>query len=175
MKKLVHKLLPIVANTLLIGSVAWAGFAVWQSRQVSLPARAPKAPLALSQGSPAPVIKGINYSSHDHSVVVFVSTTCHYCESSTPFYNKLHVLSRDSSQALSFHAVYWESEDTVRASKAKLNLIADTLSGIQFQEFGVHSTPTALLVDRKGMITKTWVGSSETVERDISSHVSLLQ
>lgn len=169
------KFLHLGTNMLLAASLVWLGINVWQSRTHPPTNRGPKVPFAFTRGTAGPVVKGVDYSLRDRSLVVFVSTTCHYCEASIPFYNKLHALSLDPREKLGFYAVFPEPEGAVRDAKARLGLVANTLSGVRFQDIGVHSTPTSLLIDRRGLIAEAWIGTSETVESDITSHLNGLQ
>jgi hypothetical protein len=69
-----------------------------------------------------------------------------------------------------------QSADQVAAFKARVNLQAKSLPDVDFRRFGVRSTPTALLVDREGIVRKVWVGASRAGESAMlaalqSSHV----
>jgi hypothetical protein len=74
--------------------------------------------------------------------------------------NKLHGLASASNGKWSIAGVFLQSADQVAAFKARVNLQAKSLPDVDFRRFGVRSTPTALLVDREGIVRKVWVGAS---------------
>lgn len=105
--------------------------------------------------------------------MVFLRTTCHYCESSAPFYNRLHRLSLASDYKWKLFIVFSEPQEQVQAFLTRVHLGADPLPIANFDSFGVHATPTALLVDDAGVITRAWIGTSETVQSDILAALGL--
>ena len=158
--------LNLIANVSLIAASGALGTTIWyrlfHDRQA-----AAKGSSAFHPGERAPQLPGVNYSSSERSLVVFLSTTCPYCESSVPFYNKLESASVASNHRWNLYAVFWQPADRVRAFKARVNLAADALSGVDFRNYGVHSTPTLLLVDRIGVIKRVWLGASLSNETEI--------
>lgn len=166
------KVLNLTANICLVGSICALGTAAWY-RFSHRPEPPSRSALPFKSGDHAPKILGVDYASAERHFLVFVSTACHYCASSAPFYNRIHQTALASNEKLKFFAVFWESKDNVQAFKARVNLVAESLPSRDFRDFGVHSTPTAILVDHAGTIERVWYGASETVEGDIASTIGV--
>ena len=159
--------LNVAANAALVVAVGALGTALWYRHAQTLHETHAARPAAnFRPGDRAPVVDGVNYASSPRSVILFLSTTCHFCESAAPFYNRLHSSILASHQKSKLVAVFSESEDQVRTFKTRLNLTADTLAG---RRFAVSGTPTALVVDKSGVITGAWLGTSKAIDSEILS------
>lgn len=102
-------------------------------------------------------LPGVDWSRHERTLVLVISTDCHYCHESLPFYQKLSqetarrgdtqliaVLPQDSATG----EKYLESNDVAVRRVVQANP----------PNLGIGGTPTLLLVDRNGAITDTWFG-----------------
>jgi peroxiredoxin len=168
------KALNLVANACLVLAAGTLGVAVWY-KYLHHPA-VPVSGLPIQLGSNAPLVPSISYASHERSLLVFLSTTCRYCEAGVPFYNKLHGVALASNDKWNVVGVFLQPADQVAAFRARVNLQAKLLPNVDFSRFGVRSTPTVLLVDRQGIVRQVWVGASRANESAIlatleSSHV----
>ena len=67
--------------------------------------------------------------------------------------------------------VFSQTIEQVEAFKARVNLSTRVLAGVEFRNFGVRSTPTALLVGKTGVIDRVWIGTSPAIEADILAAV----
>jgi peroxiredoxin len=124
----------------------------------STPARPARS--AFQSGGKAPIVPGVDYASADRTLVLFLSTHCHFCEESLPFYRDL---STKLSEKKTGHivAVFPQTPAEVRAFKEKQNLEIDSVADAQLGDYGVSGTPTLLLVGRDGKVLKSWVGAQE--------------
>lgn len=100
-------------------------------------------------------LPGIDWSKNSRTVVLALSTTCHFCSESGPFYQKLE---QQKPGTVGLVAVLPQSVEDSRNYLNKLgvktaNLIQSSLSSI-----GVSGTPTLLLVDQNGALIASWVG-----------------
>lgn len=122
-----------------------------------LPQSAPSAP------KPAPEITkgskldgrllGIDWTRSHRTVVLAISTTCHFCIESAPFYHRLGAETDARIVAV--------APQTISEAKEYLNgegVRADEVRQVTLNTFGVRATPTLLLVDEAGMVTNIWVG-----------------
>jgi len=159
--------LNFAANVALASACGFLGLVSWQ--RYTHPPNPPTANLSrpFRAGEKAPAIPDVEYASSERSVVLFLSTTCHYCESSIPFYNKLARLTQESHGKWKVLTLFAESKERVEEFRARLHLTAEALPGTEFRRFGVRSTPTAILVDRNGIIDRAWFGASDAVDADI--------
>lgn len=163
------KVLNMAANVFLVAASGLLGTAAWYRYFHVPPTNASKSAGAVPfrPGDRAPQIRGIDYASAQRSLVIFLSTTCHYCEASAPFYNKLHAVAEGTNGKWKFFTVFSQPGEQVQAFKARLNLAAYVLPGVEFRSFGVHSTPTAILVGKTGVVDRVWLGTSEAIETDV--------
>jgi hypothetical protein len=171
------KALNLAANACLLVAAGTLGVTVWYKyfhhQTVPQPITAS---LLVQAGSIAPPITGISYASHEQSLLLFLSTTCRYCEDSVPFYNKLQGVALRSNDKWNVIGMFSQPGGLVTEFKARVNLEAKVVPGVEFRRFGVKSTPTVLLVDRQGVVKRVWVGASRASESAIlaaldSSHV----
>ena len=160
-----RRLINVVANVCLLVSAGALGTAVWQKYSQAHRLARSQTRLPFQPGDRAPVISGISYREQSSSLVIFLSTMCHYCESSVPFYNRLTGLS--SHRGLRLFAVFAQPEDQVQSFRGRLGLLVDSVPGVNFSRIRVGSTPTVLLIDRIGVIKRTWVGVSTQNEAEI--------
>jgi hypothetical protein len=107
------------------------------------------------------VLPGVDWSAHKATLVVAISSACHYCIASTPFYSELthstHVVpiivvmpqgEQDSQEFLREHAITPHS------------VVSASLASIQ-----VNATPTLLLISASGIVKKAWVGELTNMQR----------
>jgi hypothetical protein len=88
-------------------------------------------------------------------LVIAISTQCHFCRDSEPFYKEL---AEKSASRVKLVAVLpqpqSEAEQYVRQAIAPgIQVVSTSLNSL-----GVMSTPTLLLIDSSGRVQKAWVG-----------------
>jgi peroxiredoxin len=164
--------LNLVANISLVVAAGTLGVAAWYKYHHSPAVSVPGPHIQL--GSSAPVLPGISYASHDGSLLLFLSTTCHYCQDSVPFYNKLHAATSLSKGKWNVIGIFPQAADLVAAFKTRANLQPRLLPDVDFRRFGVRSTPTVMLVDPRGIVSQVWVGASRANESAISAMLESL-
>jgi hypothetical protein len=106
-------------------------------------------------GSAAP-ISGIDYRSHDHTIVLFVRSTCHFCSESMPFYER--VASGRSKSGIQIVAISDEPVATTTNYLAGYGLKVDRVVQQGFGPFAISGTPTVVVVNRAGAIVGRWAG-----------------
>lgn len=113
-------------------------------------------PEPFKAGEPAEALPGVTYrSTRDQStLVMYVSSACHFCAASMPFYEKLHetAVTRGTTRLV---AVSDEPASTLTAYLQQHNVDVD-----EVVSYGGRAkpTPTLVLVDSSGMIRSVWVG-----------------
>lgn len=172
--------LSVIAVALLLGITLvkdhWLG-----DRQTQ---RAPIAPQIPFRGthatptaqSPAPgthvTLSGVDWSAHHNTLVFVLSTTCHFCSKSAPFYQQVL---RTMSLLPDFTVIAVLPQD-VKESKAyldKLGIHIDKVIQSRLDSIGVRGTPTVFWLDNKGVVRKSWVGLlSEFQQSDLLNSVT---
>jgi hypothetical protein len=101
-------------------------------------------------------LAGVDWSKADRTLVLALSTTCHFCSESAPFYKRL--LTDASSHGVRALAVLPQPIDSSRAYLAGLGVPLPNIIQRSLGEIDVAATPTLLIVDARGNIQKAWVG-----------------
>src|SRR4051794_18855526 len=99
-------------------------------------------------------------------LILAMSTTCHFCEESIPFYNKLSDGLRNTSGAPTFVALFRESTEQVSAYTQQHGLTVSTIATVDFRTLHVAGTPTMILIDESGKVVDFWVGKLSTEEEE---------
>ena len=103
-------------------------------------------------------LPGIDWSKSNRTVLLALSTTCHFCTASAPFYQKLE---QQSPNDLRLVAVLPQSVEDGRAYLNKLGVAIQDVVQAPLASVGVSGTPTLLLVDREGSVIESWVGNCQ--------------
>jgi hypothetical protein len=121
------------------------------------PVVAPPGILAPKQGTRID-LPGVDWRRADHTLVMALSTGCHFCSQSSGFYQRL--LPAASASKTAVVAVFPQPTNEARAYWASHDL---PLTGVDFAQapldhVEVSGTPTLILVDRLGVVQRSWVG-----------------
>jgi hypothetical protein len=102
----------------------------------------------------------VGFEKSSLSVVLLLSTQCRYCAQSMPFYKALSDMRRKPESSFQLFTVFPQDRLTVESHLKDFGLSTDAIeTGPKFfQEMGVLTTPTLLLVNSKGVIEKAWAG-----------------
>ena len=101
-------------------------------------------------------VTSIDWSQHDQTLVLALSTQCHFCSQSAEFYRRA-VSAADGKQT---HIIAVLPQATVdsRLYLEQLGVNVTDIRQLPLETVGVKATPTVLLVDNNGVIAKAWVG-----------------
>ena len=116
-------------------------------------------------------IPGLQFPQARGSLVLVLSTTCHFCKDSLPFYKDLASKSLERfnvvavlPQPLAEAQVYLQ-----QAAVPTTHVISTELGGM-----GVAGTPAVLLLDRTGKVSDAWVGKlDEGRQRQVLSRLQI--
>jgi hypothetical protein len=100
-------------------------------------------------------LPGFDWSKSTRTVVLALSTTCHFCSESAPFYQKLQRQKPDDVRVV---AVLPQPIEDSRNYLNKLGVRVTDVVQSSLSSVGVSGTPTLLLVDNEGSVTGSWVG-----------------
>jgi hypothetical protein len=87
--------------------------------------------------------------------VLALSTTCHFCSESAPFYQRLKQQKPDNVYLV---AVLPQPVEDSRNYLNKLGVETNDVVQGSLSSIGVSGTPTLLLVDKTGSVAGLWVG-----------------
>ncbi|MGH9581383.1 MAG: peroxiredoxin family protein [Bryobacteraceae bacterium] len=100
-------------------------------------------------------LPGIDWSRNGHTVLLALSTHCHFCSESAPFFSQL---SGESGKAFKIIAVLPQPLPEARDYLNREGVRVDQVRELSLDQVGVVGTPTMLLVNSGGIVTKAWVG-----------------
>ena len=140
----------IVIIAILLGFVLVKRFILPQSSKPAVEERAQIAPgTKLS-------LPGVDWSKGDKTLLMVLSTNCHFCNESAPFYKRLIEAVKDKNVKLV--AVFPTS---IEESKAHLNELGLTNLEVErspLENIQVRGTPTLILTNEKGEVMDFWIG-----------------
>lgn len=134
----------------------------------------------LHAGEEFPTIKGIDVATSEFTLALVLSAECRYCEESLPFYKRLSrelrerrvsavktvLLTRDPASM---------SSDYVQRNSLSLDAIVN-VSDSDLRRLRIAGTPTLVLVNQSGRITRTWFGRLDRAgERDVEATLGVGQ
>lgn len=111
----------------------------------------------LKQGSHLE-LAGVNWSHANRTLVLALSTRCHYCNESADFYRRLAPAA--AAAGVPVVAIFPQPTDEARAHWASQDL---PLTGVDFVQIPaghlpIPGTPTLIVVDHKGVVLRAWAG-----------------
>jgi len=119
------------------------------------------------------LLKGMN-GNKNQTLVVALSTTCHYCEESIPFYNRLTEIQHETNSPVAIFAVFPNSEIEVREYVRRAGLNISTTAETNFKALNLVGTPTMILLDSSGVVQNFWVGKlSKDQEQEVIAAMGL--
>jgi len=117
-------------------------------------------------------LKEVNWSSHRGTLVLALSTTCHFCEESTPFYRDL--VAKCSKTHVQTVAVFPQPLKQAASYLDKNKVQVDNVVSASLANLQVSGTPTLIFVDSNGKVQDAWVGKlSSDREREVYSRIGI--
>lgn len=103
-------------------------------------------------------VPGIHLPSGEESLVLGISTTCHFCKDSLPFYKELTAQAKGKVNVI---AVLPQPQTEAEAYVKAAGLTGTEVVSADLARIGVIGTPTLLLVDSAGKVKSAWVGKQD--------------
>jgi hypothetical protein len=103
-------------------------------------------------------LPGVDWSAAQHTAVVVLQAGCHFCSESAPFYARLAAAAAARRPAVALVAVMphdpAQGRSYLDAQKVPIPHLVQARPG----SIKVRGTPTILLVDQRGVVTRAWFG-----------------
>ena len=115
-------------------------------------------------------LPGIDWSKGDRTLLLALSTTCHFCSESAPFYQELQ---RQRTNGVRIVAVLPQPVNDGKNYLSKLGVQTDDVIQASLDSVGVSGTPTLILINHDGAVTDSWVGKLS--DDKAAKVISLLQ
>lgn len=157
MKKLRRRVELLSNIAIILGVILLGGIVVKRYAFVEAPMPAsPPSAEAIKEGTRL-AVADIDRGKSEKTLILALSTTCHFCAESTPFYQKL-VGQKESRSDIGFVAVMPQPTDEARHYLSEHGIKIDEVRSASLNSIRVRGTPTLVLVDKTGAVVRSWVG-----------------
>jgi hypothetical protein len=155
MKKL-KDILDVTTNVVV---VVFAVVAIGVLAKNYLAPRGAETRAGVQKGSIFPEIAGADYKQAPRTLILALNVDCRYCTRSIPFYNRLAEARRENERQFNIVAAFINKEgDRVRSYAEEKQLSVQTVTGVDLDKLGIHTTPTLVLLDGTGKVLDSWRG-----------------
>jgi len=107
-------------------------------------------------------LPGVDWRANGKTVLLALSTRCHFCTESAPFFQQL---SKKSGKAFKILAVLPESVTAAQDYLKREGVQVDQLRQMSLDRLGIDGTPTMLLLNGSGTVMERWVGKLNPEEQ----------
>lgn len=104
-------------------------------------------------------LQAYSWKAHERTLVLALRNGCHFCDESMPFYRRLAKLEQSNQIDAHLVAVFPDDPAAVRQVVETQQLAIEAVPGIELGQMKVQGTPTLLLVDEEGRVSKVWIGA----------------
>ena len=122
------------------------------------------APNEVKTGDQLPFLHAYDWKAHDRTLVLALRSGCHFCEASMPFYRRLAKLEQTNQIGVHLIAVFPDDPIVVRQVVETQQLSIEVVAGFELGQVKVQATPTLMLVDEQGQVSKVWMGELPPAE-----------
>lgn len=105
----------------------------------------------------------MDWSKNGQTLVLAISTQCHFCKESTPFYRRLE---QEVGKRIKIIAALPQPVADAEQYLKGEGVRVDQVKQISPMALGVRGTPTMLLVNSGGVVTRVWSGKLPPEEQD---------
>jgi hypothetical protein len=155
------KRIEIGANIAIIAVAILLGIVIFKNYLVAKPQEKTD---SVEYGSVAKKIKislpDVDWSKNGQTLVLAVSSACHFCTESAPFYQQLSKFHSGTRLV----AVLPQPVQEGKQYLERLGVAVDEIKQVSLNSIDVRGTPTLMLVNSDGVVTKTWVGKLQPKE-----------
>jgi hypothetical protein len=121
-------------------------------------------PNEVKAGDQLPGLPAYKWNAHERTLVLALRSGCHLCEASMPFYRKLAQLEQSNQIGVHLVAVFPDDPAVVRQVVETQQLTLEVLPRFQLGQVKVQATPTLILADEQGRVSKVWMGQLPAAE-----------
>jgi hypothetical protein len=117
-------------------------------------------------------LPGVDWSLSKHNLLIALSTNCHFCSESAPFYQRIigeAGMRNGFSSIAAFPQDAKQSADFLDKYGIRVNRVVQCSP----ESIGIRGTPTLVIVDNHGIVKKAWIGRlSVQQEADVMKWLS---
>jgi hypothetical protein len=167
-----RKLIEIVSNVAIIAVAILLGYFLL-SRYNAQPAPPPVAAESRLKSGAKLTMADVDFGKSDRNLLFVLSTACHFCTESMPFYERL---TKKTSSLQGTRLIAAFPQDVTESTKylRDHNVNVDQLVKATPGDAQVRGTPTLILLDRNAVVLETWIGKlTPEKENEVLSRMSL--
>lgn len=101
-------------------------------------------------------LQGVNWQDNNKNLVLGLSTGCHFCTESAPFYREL--VQQCKQEHVRTVAVFPQENAAAAAYLKNEGVQVDEIRQAQLTDIGINGTPTLLLINEAGVVKDVWIG-----------------
>jgi hypothetical protein len=151
--------LETVTHVFLIGVCCLAGGLLIEQRFFSSPETGAELPAALVGREVK--LPGADWQAAPLSVVLQISSTCHFCNESMPFYRQLMAARQAQAAKVPVIVASADAVAVIRKHLEDEQVSVDKVLHSRMEAFGT-GTPTVYIVDSKGVVKRAFVGKLDS-------------
>jgi hypothetical protein len=134
------------------------------ARTYLFPPRPQLVPVGIQAGaSMKSLVPGTDWAANGRTLLLGLSTQCHFCSESGPFFQRIAKQVRPEVKLV---ALLPQPEGEAREYLAKLAVTVDAVRQVSLNSVGITGTPTLVLVNKDGVVTHVWVGKLQSEQQD---------
>lgn len=100
-------------------------------------------------------LPGVDFTKGQRTLLLVLRSSCPFCEKSMPFYSRMMATKSKDSQVV---VVGGEDEKILNNYLKVHDVAVDSIAVVTPESTPSQVTPTAILVDRKGVVSNVWRG-----------------
>ncbi|HEX8561270.1 MAG TPA: hypothetical protein VF668_24475 [Pyrinomonadaceae bacterium] len=102
-------------------------------------------------------VPGVEWGKNERTLLLVLSTSCHFCTESSPFYQRL-AQEKAKKGGVGLVAVLPQSVSESQKYLSGLGVSVDDIKQASPDAVQVRGTPTLIMADRAGAVVESWVG-----------------
>ena len=107
-------------------------------------------------------IDGVDWQKNGRTLVLALSTQCHFCSASAPFFRTLVA---QEGKNVRMVAVFPQPVAEAQKYLAGEGVKVDQIKQLALSQIGITGTPTMTLVNSTGLVTRMWVGELQAKQQ----------
>jgi hypothetical protein len=165
------KKIEVAANLAIIAVAILLGVVLVRNYLMPKPQAPPQAAAAPIPPGTKLSLPGVDWKANGRTLVMALSTGCHFCTESAPFYQRV-AQERAKVGNIRLVAVFPEPVSEGQKYLNNLGVAVDEVKQAQLDSIGVIGTPTLIITDVQGTVAESWRGKLPSEkESDLLSHL----
>jgi hypothetical protein len=163
----------LTADIAIIVLAILGGISLIRGHLLNSPAAVKSPDIRVARNVPPPgkkiELSGVDWAQNSRTLLFVLSTQCHFCSESAPFYQKI-VDKASNYKDVKLVAVFPQGTNQGEEYLKKYGIGIGQVYKGSMTSLGARGTPTLIMVDGNGIVKRSWVGLLSTQEEmDIMS------